>query len=987
MVDEHSTKAPRRRGRKGKKTNKASLPSPSSSSSLTHSGSDHQLNDISFKPHKTLLIHLTESTPTWYECGRGTACRDDTIFNIPSTKNDRSKKDVNSPAVVAKYRNLADSIFQHEVMLYKNASSNKDEQWVENTMKKGTLKDRIAAMAVVVSTNPVHKLYALDMLLNLVGVSTFDGGGHGSQTNERVATMAAEALTDLFVNTLLPKHRKLLGLESRPLFQYEEANDDGTKETKRTLSPRILLLWRYEEIIKSKYAAFISQYLGRTLSQTSTAQDSMTKVNALRTACQLLTEIPEGEQILLDLIVNKIGDPTKKIASAAAHELRKILDTHPNMTRVIAREVQQLAHRPNLSAKALYNCIIFLNQLKLVKEETAVVVEKGTKKEISLPTSLINTYFQIFEFAVNKSKVSRGDGMSKTELEMDQAMKSRLLGALLTGVNRAHPYLPSSDTGMEQHIDSLYRIAHVAPPSACTQALLLLFHLAVGSHGEDDTPEETGGTGNDTTQNTRKDRFYRALYSKVADPTMLSGRQLTLYFNLVYKAMKYDTKPTRVVAFGKRLLHTAFHSSPAVTSGALFLVSEVMKHHPELSKAAVTIYGHGIRFDPSKREPAVAFSSAGKNDESNDENDHDDDDIVQDNPSEAASLWEISLTLHHFHPSVCKFSQNVGSIEYDGDPLKDFTLAPFLDKFAFRNPKSSQKIKNKFFRRETIGERRSGLQATIKAAKSLPINDPAYWTKQKNISEDDDFYYKFFVEKAKRDEIKGIDKSKKSEDDVLDLAEGKDVDFDYETDEEEEKFVQGLAEDLMRSKGERIEYDDEDPDMDDWSDYEGSEDDDGNEMLEDEAPIIDTTDDILTTQVEEEELDEEENHTDDDDDEDDDGMKFMYINNTNASSDSNSENEDDLDLVFAEDLEDNDDNSVIANSTNEKRSKEGKSKKIPQSSFADSSEYEDLINKAWEERRSRKRETFDENDEIDDKQPSKKRKQQKKRKHKKDVDA
>jgi ribosome biogenesis protein MAK21 len=344
MVDEQSdrkqNKVPRRRGRKGKVGSQDEDEFKKQVSSSSHE--EPISRDISYKPHKTLLIHLTDSTPTWYECGRGTVCRDDTIFSVRNSKDgtSSSKIQTNSPSLVAKYRKLGESIYQHEVNLHKNnTSSNKDEQWVENTMRKGTLKDRIAAMSVVVSSSPVHKLYALDMLLNLAGVSTVDGG-HGSQTNERVASMAAEALTDLFVNTLLPKHRKLVGLESRPFFQYEGIH--GSKETKRTLSPRILLLWYYEEIIKSKYAAFISQYLGRTLSQTSTSQESMTKVNALRTTCQLLKEIPEGEQTLLGLIVNKIGDPTKKIASAAAHELRNILDTHPNMTKIIAREVRGL---------------------------------------------------------------------------------------------------------------------------------------------------------------------------------------------------------------------------------------------------------------------------------------------------------------------------------------------------------------------------------------------------------------------------------------------------------------------------------------------------------------------------------------------------------------------------------------------------------------------------------------------------------------------
>jgi len=328
MVGATDDKAPRRRGRKGKEE----LFQKDSSYTSTNKNVDV----LSYKPHKTLLIHLTEATPTWYECGRGTTSRDDTIFNVRNAKGKKIKPRTNPPALVAKYRNLADSIYQEEVTIFRNNSSSKDEAWVENTMKRGTLKDRVAAMSVVVSSNPVHKLYALDMLLNLAGVATVNGA-HASQTNERVASMAAEALTDLFSSSLLPNHRKLIGLESRPLYQYEEVQESGN--TKKTISPRILLLWRYEEIMKNKYAEFLTQYLGKTLAQTSTSAESLTKVHAMRTACQLLREIPEGEQMLLSLVVNKVGDPTRKIASAAGHELRKIVDAHPNMTATVAREV------------------------------------------------------------------------------------------------------------------------------------------------------------------------------------------------------------------------------------------------------------------------------------------------------------------------------------------------------------------------------------------------------------------------------------------------------------------------------------------------------------------------------------------------------------------------------------------------------------------------------------------------------------------------
>jgi ribosome biogenesis protein MAK21 len=153
----------------------------------------------------------------------------------------------------------------------------------------------------------------------------------GSIPNSRVGQLASEALSDLFANTLLPKHRKLIPLEARPLYLYEG---------KRTLSPRVLLLWRYEEMIKQRYASFLSRYLGRTLA----GEDEQSKKTALVTASLLLKDIPEGEEILLPMIVNKIGDPGRKVASAAGHQLRLILEEHPVMTSIIAREVSLQAH-------------------------------------------------------------------------------------------------------------------------------------------------------------------------------------------------------------------------------------------------------------------------------------------------------------------------------------------------------------------------------------------------------------------------------------------------------------------------------------------------------------------------------------------------------------------------------------------------------------------------------------------------------------------
>lgn len=410
---------------------------------------------------------------------------------------------------------------------------------------------------------------------------------------------------------------------------------------------------------------------------------------------------------------------------------------------------------------------------------------------VSLPSSLINTYFHLFEMTCKKSEDANSKGKSKQPKHNVSAMKSRLLSALLSGVNRAHPYLPLKDAGMERHIDALYRISHTAPPAAATQALMLLFQLAVGS-GDAGTP-----------QTSRRDRFYRALYSKLSDPGMFGGRQLTLFFNLLYKAMKYDNSVERVAAFAKRLLHTVLHLPSSIICGTIFLLSEILSRHPELNEG---LQGQ-VQFDPSKREPQAAFD--GKVNLQNE-------------------LWELSLLTHHFHPSITKFTSNSdGKILYKGDPLKDFSLAPFLDKFAFRNPKSLDK---QMKRGESIAERKSGLTAST----ALPMNDPSY-LESKSIPVEENFFHQFFVERAKRDEQKGIvrgsgnvDKDDSDmEDEALDAAEADEQGVDFaegDTDSEEEAFVNQLAENLMASSGKgQVDFDDEDPDMEGWSDFDDSD--------------------------------------------------------------------------------------------------------------------------------------------------------------------
>lgn len=61
--------------------------------------------------------------------------------------------------------------------------------------------------------------------------------------------------------------------------------------------------------------------------------------------------------------------------------------------------------------------------------------------------------------------------------------------------------------------------------------------------------------------------------------------------------------------------------------------------------------------------------------------------------SEKTSSWEMRFLAHHYHPSVCSFADSVTTrkfVEYDGDPLHDFSLKHFLDRFVRKKPKADK---------------------------------------------------------------------------------------------------------------------------------------------------------------------------------------------------------------------------------------------------------------------------------------------------------
>ena len=80
-------------------------------------------------------------------------------------------------------------------------------------------------------------------------------------------------------------------------------------------------------------------------------------------------------------------------------------------------------------------------------------------------------------------------------------------------------------------------------------------------------------------------------------------------------------------------------------------------------------YNSDKTYDPLKREPKYANA-------------------------ENSPLWELSSLANYSHPTVSLWAEkllNGELIDYAGDPLLDFGLSNFLDRIAYKSPKTAEK--------------------------------------------------------------------------------------------------------------------------------------------------------------------------------------------------------------------------------------------------------------------------------------------------------
>ncbi|BFZ57616.1 RNA-binding ribosome biosynthesis protein mak21 [Savitreella phatthalungensis] len=708
------------------------------------------------------------------------------------------------PFVIERLHTKAIELLERENETYAKVQRSTSRQFLSTIMKSGTLPDRISALTLVVTESPIHAIKTLETLLSMC---------RKKSRNEAVSTIAA--VKDLMQGTLLPD-RKLIPFKERT--SHSKASD------------RHLIIWAFEDMLKSLYFDLLGVIEGLSIDPLPFPRNHM-----VRYVYDLLKDKPEQEANLLRLLVNKLGDKDSKIASKASHFILQLQQAHPMMKAIIVREVESFLFRPQTTSTAQYYSVITLNQTIL------------SMKEQDVANQLVEIYFTFFsklakapaqetvapiDTRTNRKGKKAAAKAVQTQTE-DDAQASKMLSAVLTGINRAFPFSALDKSVFAKHLDALYRITHDANLNTAIQALILLNQVA-------------------QSDKTTADRFYRTLYDSLFDNRLITSSKQALYLNTFVKALKNDTDAARVKAFAKRLVQSMTLHQPSFICAAFYLLGEVETVHSlrglltgEVADGDEEVKEEDSKptvYDPRQRDPRFA---------------------------RAAGFYELSPFLRHYHPAVCMFAEAfMQRKKMPGKPdLSLHTLSHFLDRFVYRNAKTKATDRGGSIMQPQQVSGAQGREMVLnlgKAANRPPVNSDWFLKqRERDVAPEDVFFYKYFQDRSRVNPQAGKNNKKKGvtadgeldEDDVWQALVNSrpEVEAPSDDDDDDDSELDAMAEamedesdlELPDEEGdEALVMDDDDDEVDSADDDEGDEVD-SEEDVEDEEEVEEADDDSV----------------------------------------------------------------------------------------------------------------------------------------------
>ncbi|CAJ2513471.1 Uu.00g015900.m01.CDS01 [Anthostomella pinea] len=749
-------------------------------------------------------------------------------------------------AAIASLKDYATTILNEDTDAYGTTfAASSSRKFMSTIMSSGTMSDKVSALTLAIQESPVHSTKAFENLLSL-----------GAKRSRGPALSALAALVDLLgPGMILPSDRRLRIFATQPgligtLQKFSVKSWTAGKGLPGKITKEQLIAWVFEDWLKDAYFKMI-----QSLETWCDDEVEYARTKAVDLVFALLRDKPEQESNLLRLLVNKLGDRDRKIASRASYLLLQLLNTHPAMKPVVVRSVEQdVIFRPGQNIRAKYYAVNTLNQTIL------------STKEPEIADSLLRIYFGMFVSLLKSGELSQfnadpevskpskrkhdrrkpdqpkgGDDKSQTA-PGDGDAAEKLVSAVLTGVNRAVPFSQADQSTLESHLDTLFRITHSSNFNTSIQALMLIQQLSANRH-------------------LATERFYRTLYESLLDPRLVTSSKQYLYLNLLYRSLKADIDVRRVKAFVKRMLQVLNLHQPSFVCGILYLATELCGAFPDIKTLLSEPEEHDAEETgmPTASDAPVTTAVDGpdtqifRNDKTYDGRKR----APEYSNAHLSCLWELVPFLRHFHPSVDVFASTLlsGQKAAQKPELASHTLIAFLDKFVYKNAKATDTTKGVSIMQPVVASGQSHILLSSKpSAKEAgsSLNSASFWNKKsEDVAVDDVFFHEYFSRIGKQEQVER-EKKMKAKKETGEEAEAE------EADEEE------IWDALVNSHPEIQEESDSDSGFEDLMDLDGSDDDldddvaqeDGEEVSEDdELDFLDESD--LDSGEDEEDEDEE----------------------------------------------------------------------------------------------------------------------------------
>ena len=703
---------------------------------------------------------------------------------------------------------------------------NKEKRWTHDILQKGTYDDKISSLLLYIRQSPKMTLKYLEILIKLA-----------ENKNRRKNDGVIIGLKDLFLGTIL---------DNKKYLAFNQKYNNKDKEALKNINDEELINSYYDDKIHHLYLRFIN-ILEETINNENIINIKKKNLDHLY---EMLIKQPEGEEKILQDIVNKLGDTSTEISNHTIKLLKQIQEQHMNMSTVILKYVTTF-YTMNNKNEARLNALNFLVQMEIPHGNNKVFLEESINfffnlfNQISSDSDTKNANNNINQKNLKNEKNKKKQKKLKKlilENQNQNTLNEKFLSLIVKRINILFKYVKKQQKQMEkineiihEKILVLFRLSHNKSLKLSIEILKLLFGII-------------------TTQDQNfVDRYYKSLYDLISNHSLSSSKHVKEGLKLILMSLMFDNNTNRICSFLKRLLEMSLVSEPPYIICILIIISQVLRNKNKLWKMLEREQTKiNIFYESSKRDPQFA-------------------------QGEHSFLNELYLLQKHYHPSVQRMAKfilenyNKEIISYDGDPLMDFSLINFLEKFMLKNPKI-KKVKKET---KIIENDDDELKKFLRDGEDNKNNNNIQNDNDKEKNENDfEFIEKFnkiypeiTSDKNYFKKLKKKEKKLKNEEEIDDEIGDKEYGEGKE-DEDMEKFADKVIEDEYKKFGKDIDDDDlgdyQDDDEDDKKENESEEkekenndeDDDIDDIGEDNEEI----EDLFTEEENEENIDEEDDN-------------------------------------------------------------------------------------------------------------------------------